>query len=1490
MVNRKFKQYLSTIHNTYVVKKKIKKVFILFSIIVTIAVFWNLKLTGITLAGDAFCGKEEHEHSKDCYETSLICEEHSHSDECYVFDLICDSEHDHVAECYNVLLICGYEHTHVEACYQKSLVCIDEEHIHDLSCYSDISADVETHTEWEATFSHVDKDMGTSEKLIEIAKSQIGYRESEKNYIVDQDTKFYYTRYGEWYGNPYGKWATMFTSFCIRYAGIDDISIHAGAETMMLDWKEKGYYQSKHLYQPNASDILFIDSDENGSIDTTAIIIETSVDRLKVIQGDVNHTVAEIEYDITSNQIVGYGVVLPQKKVMNIEVSNPITEDEPQDEIMMISPGVLLSNKNYSYVGKTVNYDQSLFTGTNRFLLYTTINDKHYAFDGNGNAVEILIDDIGSVSAAVDNRDLLLWRFESAGTDTYYIQNVSTGKYMHSYAQGVTTTGKYSSVLISNGSGVNVKSNNEFAYLNTSNMQFVMTQNQWTAAVYNFAMVKDCSVWMDGTNGGLMALGGSDDIRYSSEVGRKIKLPTEWKSPEKYEYQLNGWYDVINHRYYAPGEDVVVTGDMVFYADWVAKSYDIGQYNNSVADTVDTSDFITTRVFDYSMLFNVLSSNVSVQVDEQGHSETWSLVQGGNVPYKNSETLNFVFRDWDQGYVDISYPNNINDQNNYIGGIVSNIYRNQLGNVLFDSDTSFDSSNKSGIIGKHYLGKGNYLFQLMDDPNHPNYGYYYYDSKLNAASYNQSEQRFYVYDYLECTSESLNTNADGSRTDFLPLNSPYANTNGKSVKTYTYNGENNEYAGVTHYSYDARYNTDGSTTSNVSSNFFFGMAIDINFYLPNTPGYRDSEGNYGNQDLYGKDMHFKFSGDDDVWVFLDGNLVLDIGGIHGIESGDINFATGVVTINGNQVGTLNGVASGEHKLTIYYLERGSSQSNCAIYFNLAPRFQLKIQKEDAITQEILNGTEFSVYTDRMCTIPAELWDSQAAHDRGEASKNTFEVVDGSASIWGFSAGNTYYIKETKPPDSAKYTLPKGIISMTLDKSGFAYYHVFVLDEINQNGSVTESSVGFDVTGFKIDEENQQAYIVVTNISKDMTGETQIQAIKEWNDLKDHSEDSVTIYLTVTDSNGTVRRLREAILSEENDWHYIWTKLPKYYEDGVTEIKYGVEESYKSGYYSTVSTLNQIETETYAWETAYYFENNGVYLLKTSEGYLSAESESSDKFRFVDEATAKISPLAQWKTTGYGNTYTFTNLMNQTISFVPNNDYSYFIINAYNGHNTMHIEAISNGVRLYNYTAYNRNYYMGNMNSNGTMAHTQWYEGGIAVQLMKRVTKQITTNVEGVAFKITNTPLEQETSLKVIKDWYVGSGNETLYQQLQVTVKLLANGKDTGRTITLNSKNNWTATFSGLPYVDNNNNIISYTIEESWDTDDWIFEYGDIIAVEGKTITYETVLTNIYKWGNGYELPSTGGSGPIIWVIIGGTLISISVIGFILLLKENRKKG
>ena len=117
-------------------------------------------------------------------------------------------------------------------------------------------------------------------------------------------------------------------------------------------------------------------------------------------------------------------------------------------------------------------------------------------------------------------------------------------------------------------------------------------------------------------------------------------------------------------------------------------------------------------MFDYNSLFNMLSSSVSVSVSNSSHSETWSHVANGNVAYKNQATLNFSFNDHDSGGK-ITNLNNLNAENTYTGGgVYEGIYSAELGDALFNEDTAINSETGEGIVGKHYLGEGDHLFQL----------------------------------------------------------------------------------------------------------------------------------------------------------------------------------------------------------------------------------------------------------------------------------------------------------------------------------------------------------------------------------------------------------------------------------------------------------------------------------------------------------------------------------------------------------------------------------------------------------------------------------------------------------------------------------------------------------------------------------------------------------------------------------------------------------
>ena len=150
--------------------------------------------------------------------------------------------------------------------------------------------------------------------------------------------------------------------------------------------------------------------------------------------------------------------------------------------------------------------------------------------------------------------------------------------------------------------------------------------------------------------------------------------------------------------------------------------------------------------------------------------------------------------------------------------------------------------------------------------------------------------------------------------------------------------------------------------------YSFGMNLGADFYMP-------KDGKVNNQD-----MVFDFTGDDDVWVFIDGVLVLDLGGIHQALSGKIDFATGEITYDktqrygdrpaatitdafANAGETWDSTAYKTHHLSFFYLERGDGGSNCKIRFNLPvkPSKAIDIEKETLGTIDANKQFQFQLF-------------------------------------------------------------------------------------------------------------------------------------------------------------------------------------------------------------------------------------------------------------------------------------------------------------------------------------------------------------------------------------------------------------------------------------------------------------------------------------------------------------------------------------------------
>lgn len=1541
------------------------------SLLITLVVFWCLKLTGITLAGEAFCGFEEHIHGPDCPTQTLICplpeqaphthseacismhlicpeaeipahshdssclareltcplpeqDGHSHSEACYGSFLLCTIENDpshthgescyaqgdtplcgldespphiHTAECYTPLegvFVCGQEetpghthtddcwhpgvgfgcglseadghehtaecltkdteldcgleatpgHIHTAECYDTLEACPIPEHIHTENCYSNIDADLETEDDWEAIRDELSEGLSTPEALVSLANSQLGYEESTLNFQVDAGgVRRGITRYGQWYGNPYGDWSAMFVSFCLDYAGAESLPSNAGPESMRVEWEAEGLYRPAFYFHPEPGYLLFLDKDEDGRADAAAIVTQVEAGRLSAIEGDLDGRVAKTEYSLTDEMVMGYGFI-------------------PQPETLQFQPA-----EGPTLVARAEPGSVPVFVPEDLLVIYLEDPSGCYALDGFGGYVEVSVSEDGEIFTTEEQPELLFWKVFGIREDgSYEIRNAETGMYL----EAATHPATYASGSQEDQSGGN----------------------------HQYARAVSYTVYLDGTNGGLMSLQGAEVSSRTVTEGGTLTLPTAWNPPAKYSYTLKGWYDVSSGAYYDAGETMTVTRNCLLYADWVARTYDIGELNRYAADTVSTSEFITTHVFDYNSLFNTLSATTSYG---GGTSTQWRLLSSGTVPATGQDTLNFIFVDHDtEGSISMPANRNVQNGTEYTQ-ITPGLYNENLVRLLFDLDEE--------VVGKHYLGEGDHLFQYGDDPNDKtHYGYYYYDSSLNAASYNQSQERFYVYDYLERTVDSA---GNDSYSDFLPLNSPYANTNGKSLGTYSYDGVHGEYVGTTHYAYDTKYSDseNQNSTNRVITNFWFGMATELEFYLPSKPNTTDDSGGRANQSMTGDDMLFEFTGDDDLWILIDGQLVLDIGGIHQEESGSINFSTGEVIVDGvvQQNSPVLDLDPGTHTLTMYYLERGSSMSNFKLRFNLSTRYSLSLRKENTLTADMLNGAQFSVYTDKSCTqeYAAELWTSKESHNKKDPPTNVFTVENGVAEMWGLAAGSTYYIVETRGPTSFGGTPSSGMIRLYLNNHGDPDYQI-----LSQDGQVTP---GYTVHGFKVDEETQQAYLVATNAPPGVQTTADVVALKKWADNKDHTGESVAVYLTVTDPDGTVRRLQEGILSSENGWQYQWTNLPKYYPDGnggedqTAPVTYGVEEAYVNGYYSKTSYLDTGSTyqhTTVSWRDRGAFEHGKSYLLRSRNGCLATTSTASDTgFLWLSEADAQNAPSALWTvSTTYNGQLQLINGNGQRLSFYYNNGSSGYPTDffAMTGGETNEAKqyfrtaaASSNQFRLYYDGADGRDYYLVESMTGDHKFHYSLNQGdGLLLTAVERVEKTTSVTITGIGAVITNTPLEKETSLAVRKAWDYGKAESTdEHESLKVTVELLANGAPTGRTVTLSLKNNWRSTFRGLPYTDDVGNVISYSVEERWDNDDWIPEYGPV-EVSGGTDppTYTTTITNKYRWGmGGPELPSTGTAGRTLYQLCGGSIILLT-LACAIVLRRKREGG
>ena len=305
----------------------------LVTILACVVVFcttYALILPAVTMTSETYCGKEAHTHTEECYVRELICtlgsdeDIHEHTDACYEPQLVlaCGQEegpeHTHTTDCYRMesVLVCtegegasgAGTHQHRDTCYKETLICGKEEHQHTLLCYSNPEADLETADIWERTLPAA-LSGNWADDLIAVAESQLGYHESTNNYILDEGGYIHgYTRYGAWYGSPYGDWCAMFASFCLHYAGIPESAFpyEAGCTRWVELLTQAGLYTTG---APERGVLVFFDKNADDLADHVGIVTAVSDDGFQTIEGNLGKAVVSQTHSYADGEVLGYGLL-----------------------------------------------------------------------------------------------------------------------------------------------------------------------------------------------------------------------------------------------------------------------------------------------------------------------------------------------------------------------------------------------------------------------------------------------------------------------------------------------------------------------------------------------------------------------------------------------------------------------------------------------------------------------------------------------------------------------------------------------------------------------------------------------------------------------------------------------------------------------------------------------------------------------------------------------------------------------------------------------------------------------------------------------------------------------------------------------------------------------------------------------------------------------------------------------------------------------------
>lgn len=950
-------------------------------------------------------------------EKTLICEEeeHTHTDACYTEQkvLVCQQEE-------------GTEHTHTDECYQteKVLACGKAEHTHTEECYKkvegDPDADVETQSDWEDTIKQVELTGDWSEDVLAIANSQIGYKESTANYVEEDDEIRGYSRYGEWYGDPYGKWSGMFVSFCLNYAKVDNIPLQSDCNQWVADLQKEEYalYREADQYTPVPGDLIFFHMDTSSAYqeiaDHVGLVVEvtsatgSTPAKIKTIEGDSDNSVQNVVYDLTDARILGYGQLPEEPKEAVADTSNDEESSDSANEAQQADEAAADSadTEDENGDGKEAESEEDELTEEEQAMIDDVIakidalpssqeiEDTLAAYEEDGlddeyeayyeevslnvKTVYAYYEDLGpELQKYVTNEDKLLDMSWLWSATTYGITDTQTVYQVNSYSQAVTTLVYGGSVSDKLGSA-----GMSFAYWDV-----IVIEKNSEGKLYVAQYVTedgDKRSYKATTADGFVILFFGQSV--NAQVGDEVTVD--------FNYKTTGAYNSSGY------------GTVTFGSTATLKPEKDNSGKLTIVQGADTQDLITVNLYDYG-------SNINELYKENKNYPGFQQDNGTKTVYSTASSNfgNNITSDLSAGIAGLTNGGGtINTTTNSANSPISGAMKSTLGDdgypvlsdgtsleYLFSDGTYATKKNKENING---------LFQYNDKT-----GAYTFNSRENHAQFNEGNDTFTLYDQIissnfimypfgnflpfndivkkstqasEIDKEYFETIASSAQYKYgqdagdeygtlsTVLNEWISKMDTKYPTGWGAAQALNEYFNANVGEKNFHFENETELLNKVYSidydeptDFFFGMEMEMNFMQPKGG-------------LTGKDgkqpMIFYFTGDDDVWVYIDGQMFLDLSGIHRHVGGEIDFVNGVVKyynldVNTGDVSTTpsktvsfaeilgsnDGLNSNgtfgdysTHTFKFYYMERGAGSGVCRMNFN----FPLLRKNSISVTKEL----------------------------------------------------------------------------------------------------------------------------------------------------------------------------------------------------------------------------------------------------------------------------------------------------------------------------------------------------------------------------------------------------------------------------------------------------------------------------------------------------------------------------------------------------------